>query len=164
MPPSTKVRPYPLRVVPRAPSPPPTPMRPPLASPDIIPLFAPPLPAPVVAPPPVLPDDLNATVRVLRSMPAPVAPVRAPSRWRPFEKLGLVAPKLDPRKLSRHVVTVYRLLGFAILTIIVIVLVGYIAETTFFYLSDSWIVPMAISPTDDKVVALQSQLTERQNV
>jgi hypothetical protein len=93
--------------------------------------------------------------------PQPEVPA---SRWAAFEKLGLVAPKLDPRKLSRHVVTGYRLLGFAILTIIVIVLVGYIAQTTFFYLSSSWIVPMTVSPTDDKVIALESQLTERQNV
>lgn len=82
------------------------------------------------------------------------------SRWAAFEKLGLAA---DPRKLSKHVVTAYRMLGFGILTIIVMVLVGYIATTLFFYMSDSWIVPMAISPTDDKVVSLQAQLAERQN-
>jgi len=105
------------------------------------------------------------TTIVVEPLPAVRGPQSAaPSRWAPFEKLGLVAPKLDPRKLSRHVVSAYRVLGFAILTIIVIVLVGYIAETTFFYLSNSWIVPMAVSPTDDKVLALQSQLTERQNV
>jgi len=34
--------------------------------------------------------------------------------------------------------------------------------TAFFYMSNSWIVPMAISPTDEKVVSLQSQLAERQ--
>jgi hypothetical protein len=86
------------------------------------------------------------------------------SRWAAFEKLGLRAPKLDPRTWSKHVVTSYRMLGFSILTIIVIVLVGYIAETTFFYLSDSWVVPLAISPTDEKVVSLQAQLAERENV
>ena len=47
------------------------------------------------------------------------------------------------------------LLGFGILTIIVIVLVGYIASTVFYYFSDSWIVPMAVTPTDEKVVALK---------
>ncbi|HEY2736461.1 MAG TPA: hypothetical protein VGI70_20820, partial [Polyangiales bacterium] len=153
------IAPPPLRVVP---SPLPTPKRPPLAATNIVPLrpdfglrtsdFGQNLPdqtVPVVLPPPEV-----------RS-PQPEVPA---SRWAAFEKLGLVAPKLDPRKLSRHVVTGYRLLGFAILTIIVIVLVGYIAQTTFFYLSSSWIVPMTVSPTDDKVIALESQLTERQNV
>jgi hypothetical protein len=92
------------------------------------------------------------------------APDLDPRRWATFEKLGMRAPKLDPRKWSKQIVTTYRMLGFSILTIIVIILVGYIAETTFFYLSDSWIVPLAISPTDEKVVSLQAQLTERLNV
>jgi len=84
-------------------------------------------------------------------------------RWAAFEKIGLVADKLDPKQLSKHVVTAYRLLGFGILTIIVFVLVGYIATTAFFYMSDRWIVPLALSSTDDKVLALENQLAERQN-
>ena len=43
-----------------------------------------------------------------------------------------------------------------------IALVGYLVTTAFFYMSDSWVVPMAISPTDEKVVSLQAQLAERQ--
>ena len=86
----------------------------------------------------------------------------APSRWAAFEHLGLRAPKLDAKKWSKHLVNAYRLLGFVILSIIVFVLVGYLTTTAFFYVSDSWIVPMAISPTDEKVVSLQSQLAERQ--
>jgi len=84
------------------------------------------------------------------------------SKWAVFEKLGLGAPTLDHKKLSGHVVTAYRLLGFVILSIIVIVLVGYLVTTAFFYMSDTWVVPMAVSPTDEKVVSLQSQLAERQ--
>lgn len=84
------------------------------------------------------------------------------SRWAAFEKLGLKPPQLDHKKLSGHVVTAYRLLGFAILTIIVLALVSYLITTAFFYMSDSWVVPMAISPTDEKVVTLQAQLAERQ--
>lgn len=104
-------------------------------------------------------------------VPAPRAPtntnrpdtsVDLKSKWAVFEKLGLGAPKLDHKKLSGHVVTAYRLLGFVILSIIVVVLVGYLVTTAFFYMSDSWVVPMAVSPTDEKVVSLQSQLAERQ--
>ncbi|MDB4953923.1 MAG: hypothetical protein JWO36_1492 [Myxococcales bacterium] len=96
---------------------------------------------------------------------AMVAPLSMPAtqKWAAFEKLGLVAAKVDPKKLSKHIVTAYRLLGFAILSIIVIVLVGYIVTTAFFYVSDSWIVPAAVSPTDEKVMSLQAQLSERQN-
>ena len=127
-------------------------------------------PAPMPVPPP--PAEAPTTVRPPPMTMPPPMPAAAPmfqpakpaGKWAAFEKLGLIAPKLDPKKLSKHVVTAYRMLGFSILTIIVIVLVGYIAETTFFYLSDSWIVPMAIAPTDEKVVSLQAQLTERQNV
>ena len=93
----------------------------------------------------------------------PEVPKLAPSRWAGFEKLGLVAKQIDPKQWSKHVVTAYRMLGFAILTIIVIVLIGYITTTAFFYWSDSWLVPMALSPTDEKVVSLQAQLAERKN-
>ena len=34
------------------------------------------------------------------------------SKWAVFENLGLGAPKLDHKKLSGHLVTAYRLLGF----------------------------------------------------
>jgi hypothetical protein len=90
-----------------------------------------------------------------------VAPA-APSRWAMFEQLGLRAPAIDPKKWTKHVVNAYRMIGFAILTVIVMVLIGYIATTAFFYVSDSWVVPMAISPTDDKVLSLQQQLAAQQ--
>lgn len=99
-------------------------------------------------PPPRAPTNSNATI--------------AASKWAVFESLGLGAPKIDHKKLSGHLVTAYRALGFIILSIIVIVLIGYLVTTAFFYMSDSWIVPMAISPTDEKVVSLQAQLSERQ--
>ncbi len=86
-----------------------------------------------------------------------------PPRWGEYEALGLGPPKARPRSAARLIVDAYKLLGFAILTIIVIVLVGYIASTAFYYVSDSWIVPMAVSPTDEKVVALQAQLAEQEN-
>jgi hypothetical protein len=96
------------------------------------------------------------------SAPAP-APAPAPAKWAVYERLGLGMPKLDHQKASKLIVNAYRLLGFAILTIIVIVLVGYIASSVFYYFSNSWIVPMAVTPTDEKVVSLQAQLAEQQN-
>jgi hypothetical protein len=133
---------------------------------------APPPPTSVpTAPPPAvtiqmsLPSPLSVVPPMPMPMPAPLTPATPKARpsWSAFEKLGLLRPKLDPKKFSKHVVTAYRMLGFGILTIIVFVLIGYIATTAFFYLSDSWIVPMAVSPTDEKVVALEAQLAERQN-
>jgi hypothetical protein len=77
-----------------------------------------------------------------------------------FEKLGL-KPAANPA--AKLVVNAYRLMGFAILTLIVVVLVGYIATTAFYYLSSSWVMPTVVSTSDDKVVALQSQLAGQQN-
>ena len=141
---------------------------------------SPPLPMPIVpAAPPARPSPLRLAPAIpltpvavsestVQAPPVPslvtVGQAPPPSlRWAAFEKIGLVANKLDPKALSKHVVTAYRLLGFGILTIIVIVLVGYITTTAFFYMSNRWIVPLAVSPTDDKVLALEGTLAERQN-
>lgn len=116
----------------------------------------------IVAPPSMLaqPESKWAAFERLGLKAQPVKQVPA-KLWALFERLGL-DKKLDRQKLSTHIVTAYRLLGFTILSIIVVVLIAYLVTTTFFFLSDSWIVPMAISPTDEKVVSLQSQLAERQ--
>jgi hypothetical protein len=90
-------------------------------------------------------------------------------KWSEYDALGLGAPAPAPtpvtftQRFGKWIVNAYRMLGFAILTVIVIVLVGYIAQTAFFYLSESWVVPAAVSPTDEKVVSLQAQLAEQQN-
>lgn len=109
------------------------------------------------------PHSHTPTVAEAQSSPAKdVSSVASLSRWAVFEQLGLGAPRLDPKTWTKHVVSAYRMLGFAILTIIVIILVGYIATTAFFYVSNSWVVPMAISSSDEKVVALQSQVAVQQ--
>jgi hypothetical protein len=131
-----------------------------------------PIVPPPMAPPPNLPPVKQAQIARPQEpdferedktivAPPPVMSVKQ-SPWEMFERLGLKAPKLDRQKWSGRVVNAYRLLGFVILTIIVVVLIGYLVTTAFFYMSNSWIVPMAISPTDEKVVSLQSQLSERQ--
>jgi hypothetical protein len=131
----------------------PQPQRPPVHAPVAAPPMVAPRPAPVAAPPPV----------VAQGSAPHAAPVVAPSKWEVFEKLGLGAPKLDPKAWTKHVVSAYRLLGFAILTIIVIVLIGYIVTTAFFYVSNSWVVPMAVSPSDEKIISLQQQVAAQQS-
>jgi hypothetical protein len=127
------------------------PMSAPAAAPFESSRMAPPL---VVAPA----NDLRVENPTLEDVPN-----LRPARWAAFEKLGLVAKNIDPKTWSKHVVTAYRLLGFAILTIIVVVLIGYITTTAFYYWSNSWVVPTALAPTDEKIVSLQGQLAERQN-
>ena len=95
---------------------------------------------------------------------SPPPPMAQPSdKWAVFEKLGLGRPKVSAQDAQRWVISAYRLLGFSILTIIVVVLVGYITTTAFFYVSDSWVVPMAVTPNDEKVVSLQAQLSTQQD-
>jgi hypothetical protein len=134
-------------------------------APAPVPMPHAPVPVPPAAPGPA-PFGRFDVPPIAPAMPGPTgfdAPHVAPARWGAFERLGLRAPAIDHQKLSKHVVSAYRLLGFAILTIIVVILVGYIAQTTFFYMSSSWIVPEALTPTDQRVVELQSQLSERQD-
>ena len=112
---------------------------------------------------PIRPQQLEAAVARVRSEASRVTePTRVPpGRWHIFEALGLRAPSLT--KASKVVVTSYRLLGFAILTLIVAALLGYITTTVFYFFSRSWVTPVAISSSDEKVVALQSELATQQS-
>ncbi|HEV7556067.1 MAG TPA: hypothetical protein VGO00_11455, partial [Kofleriaceae bacterium] len=83
-------------------------------------------------------------------------------RWAAFENLGLVPSKVHS-VASKAIVSTYKLLGFGILTLIVTVLVGYIGSTAFYFLSSSWITPTVVSASDDKVVALKTELAAQQN-
>jgi hypothetical protein len=83
----------------------------------------------------------------------------ATATWAQYVAIGL-----GPRDSQRATVFVaaYRLLGFVVLAVIVVVLVGYLATTAFFMVSRTWIVPTVISPSDEHVLALQAELTTRQ--
>lgn len=164
--------------------------RPQLPKPALAPIFAS-APAPavarIVAPSPVAPSPV---ARVPVAAPAPAAisaqavarlpssplamPLLAPasaapdvatpaSRWAIFEQLGL-GPKAEIKQnTAKLLVSIYRAMGFAILSIIVVVLVGYIATSAFYFVSDSWIQPMVVSRSDEKVLALQAQVAEHEN-
>ena len=101
---------------------------------------------------------------------------RARRRWQTYDDIGLPPPLEQPtheeagpapsyvhKVASKLVVSTYRLMGFGILTIIVFALVSYIATTLFYYGSHSWIVPAAVSTSDEKVVQMRSELAAQQN-
>lgn len=139
-------------------------------APAAAPLPQPPAPAPVSQPPPIAWPAAPAPTLVVPPAPAPRAFAAPSSHAAPhagphaaYEALGLGAPKASTQRAGKLIVSAYRLLGFSILTIIVVVLVGYIAQTTFFYLSSSWAVPMSVTPSDERVVSLQAQLAVQQN-
>jgi hypothetical protein len=104
------------------------------------------------------------SVEVKLDQPA-VQPADKPTQgqWQSFEQIGLSAPKPITQKAQKLVVSGYRLLGFGILTLIVFVLVGYIATTIFYFVNTTWVAPVAVSPTDEKVMQLQAELANQQN-
>jgi hypothetical protein len=84
------------------------------------------------------------------------------NKWQQFEDLGL-APRPTTKKLQKLIVSTYRLIGFSILSLIVAVLVGYIAQSAFYFLNKTWVTPVVLSANDEKVVGLQSQLASQLN-
>ena len=89
--------------------------------------------------------------------PAAVGP------WAQYIAIGL-GPKLAvPRgPAARVAVSLYRLLGFVLLAVIVVGLLGYLATSLFYVVNRTWIVPAVISPTDERVLALQTELSTYQ--
>ncbi len=102
---------------------------------------------------------------------------RARRKWQTYDDIGLPPPEHTPaavpdtgpapswlhKSASKLVVSTYRLMGFGILTIIVAALVAYIAQTLFYYGNHTWLVPTAISTSDEKVVQLRSELAAQEN-
>jgi hypothetical protein len=153
----------------RAPAPAPVPPAPPAA-----PAPAPRAPAPVVrAPEPIAPIAPPAAPPTIVEPPkheplgpawTPPAPATPANRWAAFEALGLKAkPGGKKQTAQQWMVSVYRALGFLILTIIVIVLVSYLMTTAFYYWNTTWIEPMVVSSTDEKVLGLQAQVAAQEN-
>ncbi|MBK7074225.1 MAG: hypothetical protein IPH44_18175 [Myxococcales bacterium] len=96
------------------------------------------------------------------SPPANTAVATPSNRWDVFTRLGLGPPAELSKKSAKWMVSAYRLLGFVILSIIVIVLVGYLATSAFYVVSDSWVRPTVVSATDERVLALQAQVDQHQ--
>lgn len=64
-------------------------------------------------------------------------------------------------RLHKWIVSAYRTLGFAILTVVVLGLASYIASSVFYLVSSSWVTPSVISPTDERVLMLDARLAEQ---
>jgi hypothetical protein len=123
-----------------------------------------PVKAPAIAPPMPLPAPAPATPAGdshSYHQPAVITEKMPAGRWEVFERLGLKPP--TSQQTANFLVSAYRLLGFSILTIIVVVLVGYITTSAFYFVSDSWVQPMVVSPSDEKVLSLESQVAEQEN-
>ena len=109
-------------------------------------------------------DTVIAAIVPLTAQP-PVMPRIAPPPAAKTARVELPAnvPSRAANTAARLTVSAYRLLGFSILTLIVVVLIGYITQTAFFFLSHTWAMPIQVSASDDKVVAMQTALTAQRN-
>ena len=70
--------------------------------------------------------------------------------------------QVDLVKLNKWIVTAYKGAGFAALTAILLGLVSYLGLNLFYLGSSSWLEPVVVSPTDDRVLQLNAQLVEQQ--
>ena len=88
-------------------------------------------------------------VRITQQMRRAVALERRPST-----PLRL----FDTAKVNKMVVSTYKIIGFAVLSLVALALISYLGANVFYWFSTSWIEPTVIAPTDERVLALSSQL------
>jgi hypothetical protein len=67
----------------------------------------------------------------------------------------------DAARVNKIVVSTYKLVGFAVLTLIALALISYLGANVFYWCSTSWVEPTVIAPTDDRVLALSTQLLQQ---
>jgi len=88
-------------------------------------------------------------VRVMQQLRGAVAIQRATPR------------AFDAARVNKMVVSTYKVVGFAVLSVIALALVSYLGANVFYWFSTSWIEPTVIAPTDDRVLALSTQLLQQ---
>lgn len=69
--------------------------------------------------------------------------------------------RFNEAQLNKYVVSTYKLVGFAVLTLIVMALLSYLGANVFYWFSTSWIEPTVVAPTDDRVLSLSTQLLQQ---
>ncbi len=156
-----------------------------IAAPTTLPISNPfPVAAPVVSPSALIAAQSAPGAMPSQYPPAPVSaelPVAVPTQtsqayadlevqddsagrgWTVFRKIGLGHKQPAHATAKKLAVSSYRLVGFGLLTMIVIALLGYVTLTVFYLFSTSWVTPIAMSPNDEKVVAVTSALATQRN-
>lgn len=72
---------------------------------------------------------------------------------------GVDVPRLNAAG-NRALVSAYKVVGFLVLTTILVGITGFVGVHTFYLVHRAWVVPRIISPGDPEVLALQARLAE----
>jgi F0F1-type ATP synthase membrane subunit b/b' len=62
---------------------------------------------------------------------------------------------------NKLIVSLYRTVGFVVLTLILVGLVSFLFTKLFFLFNRSWIAPTLLSPTDERIVRLNSEIVQQ---
>jgi hypothetical protein len=63
--------------------------------------------------------------------------------------------------LNGLVVSAYKAMGFVVLTVLLLGLASFILLSSFFYANRTWVAPIVISQTDERVLAVTAQLAQQ---
>ncbi len=75
--------------------------------------------------------------------------------------MNVSLPHLPRVQLAPLAVAAYRVVGFAVLTAILLGLVSYLGIHAFFLFSSRWVLPAIVSPTDERVLSLRLQIAQQ---
>jgi hypothetical protein len=65
--------------------------------------------------------------------------------------------------LNKLIVSAYKMIGFAVLTAILVGLVSYLGLNLFYFFNRSWVAPTIISPTDERVLQLNTERAQQES-
>ena len=69
--------------------------------------------------------------------------------------------QLIANKFNTLAVNLYKVIGSALLTLILVGLVSYLGVQTFFFVGHSWLAPTLVAPTDPQILQLNAQLAQQ---
>lgn len=107
--------------------------------------------------PPASEIPLSASANALAAPPLQ-HPIAVPD----WQADPLVLSRKLPRPARKRAPASYRVLAIGAVAVIATALAAYIATTVFYAFSKSWAMPVVVSQSDDKVVALKSGLAAQQ--
>ena len=91
-----------------------------------------------------------------------LAPPPPPAATADRKQLSLGSKTMPTSKRAKVAHRAARWLGLGLLAALMLAIVGSVGVTAFYMVSRSWLVPTTISATDDKVVAVQTELAIHQ--